>query len=164
MELLKRKAEHRQGIDLEARVRPADWITLGGDATLSQGRFVDSAVGHDYIPLAPNVTLTANAVVKWNDYSAALRLRHIGDRPANTNNSIVAQGYSVFDLSLSHTMGNLEIYANIENLFNVAWNEAQFATTSRIYVNGALESEPVTDLDFTAGTPISVRTGISYHF
>jgi len=155
---------HRQGIDLETRLRPTDWLTIGGDATISQGRFVDSAQGHNFIPLAPNLTLTANAVARWDDFSAALRLRHVGDRPANTDNSIAAQGYSVFDLSLSYNLGAWELYANVENLFNVTWNEAQFATDSRIYVHGQLEQSDVTQLNFTAGTPISLRTGVAYRF
>jgi outer membrane receptor protein involved in Fe transport len=155
---------HRQGVDIEARLRPTDWLTLGGDATISQGRFVDSAAGNNYIPLAPNLTLTANAVARWDDFSAAIRLRHVGDRPANTDNSIVASGYSIFDLSLSYTLGDWEFYANIENLFNVEWNEAQFATDSRIYDHGVLEPTDVTQLDFTAGTPFSLKTGVAYRF
>jgi len=154
----------REGVDLESRFRLTDWLTIGGDATISQGRFVDSAQGHNFIPLAPNLTLAANAVARWNDLSAAIRLRHVGDRPANTDNTIIASGYSVFDLSLSYNMGKWELYANIENLFNVAWNEAQFATDSRIYAHGQLEPTDVTQLDFTAGTPISLRTGVAYRF
>jgi outer membrane receptor protein involved in Fe transport len=155
---------HRQGVDLEARFRPADWLTFGVDATISQGRFVDSAVGNNYIPLAPNLTLTANAVARWDGFSAALRLRHVGDRPADQSNTIIAKGYSIFDLSLSYKTGDWEFYSNIENLFNTVWNEAQFATDSRIYIHGELEPAGITELNFTAGTPFSVRTGIAYSF
>ncbi len=162
--LIAQGSTRREGIDLEARIRPTEWLTFGGDATISEGRFVDSAVGNNYIPLAPNFTLTGNAVAKWDDFSAALRLRHVGDRPANTHNSIVAKGYSIFDLSLTYHTGPYELYANVENVFNTVWNEAQFATVSRIYVHGVLEANPVDDLSFTAGTPISVRTGIAFSF
>ncbi len=162
--LIAQGSTRREGIDFEARIRPTDWLTFGGDATISQGRFIDSAVGNNYIPLAPNFTLTANAVARFGDFSAALRLRHVGDRPANQNNTLTAQGYSVFDFSLSYNLTAWEFYANIENLFNVAWNEAQFATVSRIYIHGVLEPDPVDDLDFTAGTPFSLRMGVAYRF
>jgi hypothetical protein len=162
--LIAQGSTRREGVDLEARIRPAEWLIFGGDATISQGRFIDSAVSNNYIPLAPNFTLTANAVAKWNDFSAALRLRHVGDRPANTNNTLTAQGYSIFDFSLSYNKSNYEIYLNIENLLNTTWNEAQFATVSRIYVHGVLEPNPVDDLDFTAGTPFSLRMGVAYRF
>jgi outer membrane receptor protein involved in Fe transport len=161
--LIAQGSTRREGVDLEAHIRPTDWLTVGGDATISQGRFIDSTVGNNYIPLAPNFTLTANALARWNAFSAALRLRHVDDRPANTNNTLTAQGYSVFDLSLSYNLTAWEFYANIENLFNVAWNEAQFAITSRIYDHGVLEPA-ITDIDFTAGTPFSIRMGIAYRF
>ncbi len=162
--LVAQGSTRREGVDLEARIRPTDWLTVGGDATISQGRFLDSAVGNNYIPLAPNLTLTANAVARWNDFSFALRLRHVGDRPADQTNTIVAKGYSIFDFSLSYKKSDWEFYANIENLLNTTWNEAQFATDSRIYVHGILEPAGITELDFTAGTPFSLKTGVVYQF
>jgi outer membrane receptor protein involved in Fe transport len=151
----------RQGIDLEARIQPTPWLILGGDATFSHGRFVDSA---HFIALAPELTLTANAVVRFENMGAALRLRHVGDRPANQDNSVIAAGYSVFDLSANYHFANYEIYANIENLMNISWHEAQFDTQSRIKVNGVLEEHSVDELHFTAGTPRSIRLGLAYHF
>jgi len=49
----------------------------------------------------------------------------------------------------------------VENVFNVKWNEAQFATTSR------LQGEPnggITDLNFTPGSPIGVTAGLRWIF
>ncbi len=151
----------RQGIDLEARLQPAPWLILGGDATFSHGRFVDSAQGNNFIPLAPELTLTANAVVNVDQFGAALRLRHVGDRPANQNNTVVAVGYSIFDLSVNYRVVQYEIYANVENLMNVSWHEAQFDTESRIKVNGVLEEHSVDELHFTAGTPRAIRLGLA---
>lgn len=151
---------HRQGIDAEVRVQPWEWLTIGGDATIAKGRFLDEPKGADYIPLAPEVTLTANAAVRWDAYSAALRLRHVGDRPANGDNSVRAKGYSVFDLSAMYRFPSFDLYLNVENLFNVAWNEAQFDTESEL--RG--EASPISELHFTAGTPRSVRGGVAFHF
>ncbi len=47
-----------------------------------------------------------------------------------------------------------------ENLFNQEWNEAQFDTESRL----RNETEPVSEIHFTPGTPLFVKAGISYKF
>ncbi|MEO6938926.1 MAG: TonB-dependent receptor plug domain-containing protein [Candidatus Kapaibacterium sp.] len=154
----------REGVDVEVRLNPFEWLTIGGDATFSHGRFVDLAEGNNFIALAPTITLTANAVAHFDAFSSALRLRHVGDRPANQDNSVVALGYSVFDLSASYRFATYELYVNIENLLDVSWNEAQFETNSRIKVAGLLEPTSVDQLHFTAGTPRSVRAGIALHF
>ncbi len=128
--------------------------------TVSKGYLRDAPAGQNYIPLAPNLTLTANVLVHIDNFSGALRLRHIDDRPANEDNSIRAQGYSVFDLSTSYRFGVIEVFANVENLFNVAWNEAQFDTDARLRGEAGITS----DLHFTAGTPRSLRLGLGYRF
>jgi hypothetical protein len=154
----------RQGIDLEARIQPVTWLVFGGDATISHGSFLDSAVGHNYIPLAPTITLTGNVVAHFDQFSAAMRLRNVGSRPANTDNSVIAEGYSIFDLSMNYHLGAYEFSVNVENLFNVSWHEAQFDTDTRLKINGVLEPRAIDQLDFTSGTPRSIRGGVTYHF
>jgi hypothetical protein len=49
----------------------------------------------------------------------------------------------------------------VENIFNVNWNEAQFDTQTR------LKGEPVEGIDqlcFTPGAPRLIKTSISYYF
>ncbi len=48
----------------------------------------------------------------------------------------------------------------IENIFNTEWNEAQFATETR------LQNEPksVTELHFTPGTPFNARGFVTVRF
>lgn len=150
----------RQGIDMELRITPFTWLALGGDMTIAKGVLRDAPVGQNYIPLAPNLTLTANALARFDNFSAALRLRMIDDRPAVEDNSIRAKGYSVFDLSTSYRIGQIEVFANIENFFNVAWNEAQFDTDARLRGETGITS----DLHFTSGTPRSLRMGVGYRF
>jgi hypothetical protein len=48
----------------------------------------------------------------------------------------------------------------VDNLFDVAWNEAQFATTSRL--RG--ERAEVTELHFTPGAPRAVQAGLQLRF
>ena len=150
----------RRGIDVELQLNPFKWLALGMDATISHGRFLDLPDQQNAIPLAPNVTLTANMLLRHNNASAFLRLRHIGDRPANEDNSVTAKGYAIADLSASYRIGQAELFVSVENLFDAIWNEAQFDTESRL----RNETSPVSELHFTPGTPRSVRGGIGWKF
>lgn len=150
----------RQGIDIEARVNPFPWLGLGVDATISRGRSVDDPEGANFIPLAPNFTLSGNAVARFGALSTAARLRMVGDRPANAENTVRAKGYGIVDLSASYRLGAFEFYANVENLLNAEWNEAQFDTESRL----RNEAVPVQELHFTPGTTRSVRGGVAVRF
>ncbi len=150
----------RQGIDLELRALPLEWLTLGVDATLSRGRFRDLPEGENYIPLAPSFTLSGTMVAHIGDAAAALRVRHVGDRPAVENDEVRALGYTIVDLSLSYRLGEVELLLNAENLLNASWNEAQFDTESRL----PGEAASVSELHFTPGTPLAVRGGVALRF
>lgn len=150
----------RQGVDVEARVNPFVWLGLGVDATLSRGRSVDDPEGANSIPLAPNFTLSGNAVARFGALAVAARLRMVGDRPANAENTVRAKGYGIVDLSASYRLGAFEFHANVENLLNAEWNEAQFEAESRMRD----EAAPVRELHFTPGTPRAMRGGIAVRF
>lgn len=150
----------RAGIDLEMDIRPLDWLTLSSSLTLSQGRYRDLPEGENRIPLAPDRTLTGSVTTRFDELAAALHVRHVGDRPANETGSVIALGYTVLDLTAQYTIGNYMIFGGIDNLLDVKWNEAQFDTESRL----RQESEPVSELHFTPGTPRSLKLGIGYMF
>jgi len=48
----------------------------------------------------------------------------------------------------------------VENIFNVAWNETQFATESRLQN----EVNAVEEIHFTPGTPIFAKATVTYRF
>jgi outer membrane receptor protein involved in Fe transport len=79
-----------------------------------------------------------------------LSYRYISDRPANEDNSIVAKGYFLLNASVKYTKPKYEIGLAVENMVNIKWNEAQFATESRLQN----EPNPVTELHITPGTPL----------
>ncbi|HMK39919.1 MAG TPA: TonB-dependent receptor, partial [Bacteroidota bacterium] len=131
------------------------------DVTLSRGRFRDLPVGQNFIPLAPTVTATGGLTFRPpGGCEASFRFRHIDSRPANEDNSVVALGYTVFDATLACAFSRTSVQVTAENLFNVAWNEAQFDTESQL--KG--ESHPVSELHFTAGTPLSIRLKVALAF
>ena len=151
----------RLGFDFEGRAQILSWLYADADVTLSRGRFRDLPEGQNFIPLAPTVTATGGLTVKHPDgYEASLRFRHIDDRPANEDNSVTAHGYMVFDATLAYTLSRTRVQVTGENIFNVAWNEAQFDTESRL--KG--ETLPVSELHFTPGTPLSVKMKVEFSF
>jgi outer membrane receptor protein involved in Fe transport len=152
----------RYGLDLGLRYQITDWLYFDTDATLTHARSVEEPSGEDYIPLAPDFTLTGGlSVNNFKGFSGAIRYRFIDDRPANEDNSIVAEGYFVTDLNLSYEFANnLVLGIAIENLFDTEWNETQFATESRLQN----ELEPVEEIHFTPGTPFFFKANISYRF
>ena len=151
----------RYGVDLEARLKLLSWLYGDGDVTISTGKLRDDPEDANAIPLAPRFIATGGLTVRHpSGIDGSLRIRHIGDRPANEDNSVTAIGYTVFDLSASYRLGKYQLNLIMENLTDTDWNEAQFDTESRLRD----ESEPVSELHFTPGNPRNLRLGVSYSF
>ncbi len=151
----------RIGIDIEGRGQILSWMWIDADVNLSRGIFVDEPSDANEIPLAPRLTSTGGLTAAHPaGFGASLRYRYIGDRPANEDNSVTAEGYTVVNLGLSYTYGAFKYFIAAENLFNVDWNEAQFDTESRL----ANEAQPVSEIHFTPGNPLNLQAGISYEF
>lgn len=152
----------RRGVDLEGRVRMLPWLWADADVSLAQGRFVDEPEGADRIPLAPTVVSSGGLTVRdAGPWTGGLRFRQVGSRPADETGSVTARGYDVWQLFAARTFRQVTLRAGIENLFDAEWNEAQFATTSRLAGEPA---EGITELHFTPGAPRSVQVGLEYRF
>jgi len=151
----------RYGLDLEARVSLTSWLYGDADVSLSSGEARDEPDEANEIPLAPRLTSTAGLTVRHPaGYEGSLRFRHLGDRPANEDNSVVAKGYTVFDASAAYRLGKYRLNLVVENLFDTDWNEAQFDAESRL--RGEVES--ISEIHFTPGNSRTLRVGISFLF
>lgn len=151
----------RLGVDLGIRYQFNNWLFLDADANYAFARSIDEPKGENYIPLAPNFTSTAGiSLNNWKGFSGSFRFRFMNDRPANEDNSIIADGFAIFDVNLNYQYKGLLVGMTIENLFDTKWKETQFATESR------LQNEPasVEEIHFTPGTPFFFRTRIGYSF
>jgi outer membrane receptor protein involved in Fe transport len=154
-------ATQRFGFDVSARYQLTPQLFLDADANYSHGRLLGAPVDEDYIQLAP--TFTSIGGLTWRQptgLGASLRYRHIDSRPAVEDNSVRARGYFLLDAVLSYTRPRYQVGASVQNLLNVNWNEAQFATTSQL--RG--EAAPVTELNFTPGTPFYLKLNGSLFF
>ncbi|MEN0049399.1 MAG: TonB-dependent receptor [Bacteroidota bacterium] len=151
----------RQGVDLSLRFQLNDYLFLDGDVNYTNARATEEDEGADRIPLAPELTSIGGLTFRHpGGFTGSIRYRYIRDRPANEDNSIIAEGYFITDLNASYAFKNLTIGFNIENLFNQEWNEAQFATESRL--KGELN--PVEELHFTPGVPFFFKGSVRYNF
>jgi outer membrane receptor protein involved in Fe transport len=149
----------RRGLDLEARARILPWVWLDADLNLSRGRFRDEPPGADHIPLAPTLTSTGGITVREAGAAGGgLRWRHVSGRPADDEDSVRAEGHTVFELFGRWSLGRVDLLLAVDNLFDVEWNEAQFATTSRLRD----EVSSITELHFTPGPGRAVQVGLEY--
>ena len=151
----------RMGVELGLRYQLNDWLFFDTDANYTYARSIDEPKGQDYIPLAPDFTTTGGlSFQKIQGFSGGLRYRYLKSRPANEDNSIVAKGYFVLDFNINYQYKSINFGISIENFFDTAWNETQFATESRLQN----ESESVEEIHFTPGTPFFMKGKITYTF
>ena len=151
----------REGIDIITRYQFSKNIFANANINFTRPRALGEKKGEDFIPLAPTATSTGGLFYKASKgFNGSISYRYIKSRPANKDYSIVAKGYFLLDASLNYTQPKYEIGLALENMLNVKWNEAQFATTSR------LMSEPTetTELNFTPGTPFFARIKFALFF
>jgi hypothetical protein len=128
---------------------------------ITKPRALGEALGENYIPLAPTTTSTGGIYYKpKSGLNGGLAFRYIKNRPANEDNSIVAAGYFITDAFVNFTKSKYEFGISVENMTNAVWNEAQFATESR------LKNEPssVTELHYTPGAPLFAKARLSIFF
>ena len=150
----------RSGVDLSLRYQLGRWLTGYADGTYAHARAIDEEDGADLIPLAPRFTLAGGLTGRHKRWAGGVRVRALTDRPANEDNSIVAEGYFVADANVSYRTGRLTLGLDATNLTDTRWNEAQFATESRL----AGEAAPVEEIHFTPGAPFGVFARIAYGF
>lgn len=151
----------RMGADFSARYQLSQRLFADMDLNVTKPRAIDEPSGQQYIPLAPTFTSVFGLnYVSSNGFSGNIRGRYLGDRPANEDNTVIADGYFVTDLQLNYQKSNMTVSILINNLFNTKWKETQFNTESRLKD----EVEPVEEIHFTPGSPFFSRLALSYTF
>ncbi|QKG52941.1 TonB-dependent receptor [Hymenobacter sp. BRD67] len=151
----------RFGFDLSARYQLSSRLFLDFDGNYSHARLLDAPEGENFVPLGPVFTSIAGITYKQpNGLSGSLRYRYLGGRPATEDNSVRALPYFVVDAVLAYTQPRYQLGLTIQNLLNVDWNEAQYATETQL--RG--EAAPVTERTFTPGTPFNLRANASIFF
>ena len=153
----------RLGVDVSARVQLFRHLFADMDATYTHARGNEDEVpqSESYIPLAPKLTATGGlGWDKGRGLFGSLRFRCLGDRAANEDNSLIANGYFLLDAVAGWKKGNVEIGVSAQNLTNTDWKEAQFETESRL----RNEAESVSEIHFTPGTPFFAKGYVVFRF
>lgn len=151
----------RLGFDAGFTFQPTKWLFLYSNLNYSHARSVSEPKGANFIPLAP--VFTSDGKVQLNfkkGIFTTLSYRYMGDRAANEDRSVLAKGYFVNDFTVGYQRKSVVVTAIVNNLFNVKWNETQFLTESRLKD----ESQSVTEIHFTPGTPFSCRLQVKFMF
>ncbi len=150
----------RVGADVSVRWQPSKHFSADANFNYAHARSIEDPKGENYIPLAPTFTSTGGVNYQHNSWNASIRYRYLANRAATEDYSITAKGYFVTDASISYAFRKFEIGTVIENLFNTEWNEAQFATESRL----RNETDPVTELHYTPGNPFFLKIKLAFKF
>lgn len=151
----------RMGIDASIRYQLKRWLYADLDVNLARPRAMGEPKGNDFVPLAPTFTSIGGLSVKTkNGFNGSLRYRYISDRPANEDNSVIADGYFLLDAVFSYIYKKFEFSISSENLLNTKWKEAQFDTETRLQN----ELIPVSEIHYTPGTPLFIKLGVAVNF
>jgi len=151
----------RKGIDLSMRYQVLPWLFVDTDVNFTDPKAIEEDEGNDYIPLAPTFTSIGGLSFTFeNGINGSIRYRYLGDRPANEDNSLTAEGYFLLDAILNYSKSKYAISLSAENILNSDWKEAQFETESRLFN----EPEPVNEIHFTPGSPLFFKASVSYFF
>lgn len=151
----------RQGVELGLRYQFTPWLYGSMDVNYTDPKSAEENEGQDYIPLAPTFTSIGRLTVDTQDrLSGSIGYRLLGDRSANEDKSLIAEGYFLLDATLNYQLGKFQFGLSVENLLNRAWKEAQFETESRLFN----EATPVSEIHFTPGTPFQGRLSVGIKF
>ena len=149
----------RYGFELSLRYQINDQLFFDTDWNYTIAQSLGMDKGENFLPLAPKFSSTGGLNYFPNQrWKGSLRYRWLGDRPANEDYSLTAEGYFLLDAKLSYCWKHWEMSLTAQNLLNADWREAQFETESRL----RHETAPVSEIHFTPGAPFFARLGLSY--
>ncbi len=151
----------RFGWDISTRYEIVKNLFADIDFNISNPKALGLPSSENNIPLAPKLTSAGGITYKKKSgINGSLRYRYMGDRPANESNSVIANGYFLLDAVVNYKVKNWELGISVLNLLNTQWKETQFDTESRL----KNESNPISEIHFTPGTPFFAKCSFTMSF
>ncbi|MBY0244741.1 MAG: TonB-dependent receptor [Sphingobacteriaceae bacterium] len=151
----------RLGFDFSTRYEMAKNLFADIDFSFAKPKALEVPKAESYLPLAPRFTSVGGLSYRQkNGWNGSLRYRYMADRPANETNTVIAKGYFITDGAINYTAKKWEVGLSIQNLLNSKWKETQFDTESKLKD----ESEPISEIHFTPGTPFFARFNFTLYF
>ena len=133
-ELLSRNIpkSYRRGVELMVDVKATKWLTLGANATLSQNHILDYVDyiddmsferGRTTIAYSPSVIAGAYVEAATKGFSARFSTRYVSKQYLTNGQyeDLTLPRYSVSDLNLAYTLGNVRFGVKIGNIFNAKY-------------------------------------------
>ena len=154
----------RYGVELSARYRISNWLYADLDGTLAHASYVANAGNGDAVALAPTRTFTAGVGARptfghWTPFGS-LRVKALGDRPANQDGSLTAEGFVIVDANAGVRWRDVEVGLDVQNLLGATWREVNFATTTRL----SYEPQAVNGIHYSPGWPRTVMGRFTVYF
>ncbi|MBK7426276.1 MAG: TonB-dependent receptor plug domain-containing protein [Saprospiraceae bacterium] len=151
----------RYGLDISTRIEIIKNLYADLDITLANPRALNVPQEESFLPLAPRFSSVGGLTYrKQSGFNGSIRYRYMADRPANEDNSVIAEGYFVTDLLLNYSQRRWELGLSVQNVFNTKWKETQFDTESKLFN----ENAPVSEIHFTPGSPFFARLHVAVFF
>ncbi len=160
----------RYGVESTLRYQYKNQLYVEGSYTYAHARFTDAAdiaAGQSLVELAPRHTFSAEAggfypLAPGVTLFGSLNCRAMSDRYGNSEGTLVATGFTVFDGQLGVRYQRYELAASVINIGNEVYREGQFSVTSRLPGEGP---DPVEGMSFTPGVPrqFLVNASIRWH-
>jgi hypothetical protein len=151
----------RQGIDFSARYEFTSGLFAEFDIIVCKARDAQAPKGNNYLPLSVPLYSSGGLYVKLaKGLSGGWSCRYMSNRPATSNNKLIAEGYFLNDLTANYRKPKFEIGLEIQNLFNSKWRDAQYEVISKLKT----EIQPVDDISFTPGMPFFAKLKIGVFF
>ncbi len=161
----------RFGIETQFRLMIVPWLLADLDVTWVRAEFVDNPGNANAVALAPELLLSGGLTARDDrtGLSGRLGVFYIADRPATEDRFLIAEGFVRVDASFGWDNRRFGVQAQLLNVLNTRWRQAQFATTGRLPGEDAPTdcpggTRPVSDPDgtflgcedihFTPGWPI----------
>ncbi len=156
----------RHGIEAKLVFAPTDWLAVDASLAISRGTSLTPSGLGDVppvgtpvapLPLAPRLIGNGGVAVHRGVSFASLRVRALGAR-ATADPALPTTGYTVVDVLAGRRWRMFELRLTIENLFDTAWREAQFAGD----VQSSRRLERVRDLLVTPGVPLTALVTLGF--
>lgn len=173
-------ASRRFGVETQFRVELLRWLLADAQLSWVRAELRDEPASANAIPLAPDLLLSAGltALDERTGLSGRIGVIYLDDRPATEDRFLTAEGFFRVDLSFGWENERVGFTAQVLNLLNSSWRQAQFATTGRLPGEDGPSDCPTgtrpiseegnfvgcEDLHFTPGWPIHVQASVTVKF
>jgi len=159
----------RQGPEVELRYQINDWLSSDLDASYTWGRFIKGPNSGGAIPNAPRALAYGGITARHpSGLEGRLQVRYMGSRYGDEARVSLLRPWMIFDLLAKYAWERYDFNFSITNLANKKWWAGQQFHDSQIRNDPRLptvnEPNPVNDIHYTPGGPLTIRAGMTVHF